>query len=138
MSEIAKCVICGEPLPPGEEVFKYHGYSGNCPKPPLPKTASKEPVAMVRTVTYEGIAKNDIVQEAIMLDKAPILPDGSYLYANLSAAVLPELPVLTDDILRYAMAAMGTGSPKDAMQFRLFWYFAAEAYRTAPQSRQKE
>ena len=26
-----------EPMPPGEEVFKFHGYSGPCPKPPLPK-----------------------------------------------------------------------------------------------------
>lgn len=32
-----KCELCGEPMPPGEEMFKYHGHSGNCPKPPLPK-----------------------------------------------------------------------------------------------------
>lgn len=37
MSEQPKCALCGEPMPPGEEMFKYHGYSGNCPKPPLPK-----------------------------------------------------------------------------------------------------
>lgn len=24
-------------MPAGEEMFKFHGYSGNCPKPPLPK-----------------------------------------------------------------------------------------------------
>lgn len=35
MSEQAKCELCGEPMPPGEEMFKFHGYSGNCPKPPL-------------------------------------------------------------------------------------------------------
>jgi hypothetical protein len=33
--EQAKCELCGEPMPPGEEMFKFHGYSGNCPKPPL-------------------------------------------------------------------------------------------------------
>jgi len=33
--EAAKCNICGDPMPPGEEVFKHHGYSGPCPKPPL-------------------------------------------------------------------------------------------------------
>ena len=38
----AKCELCGEPMPPGEEVFNYHGYSGPCPKPPLPKN---EPTA---------------------------------------------------------------------------------------------
>jgi hypothetical protein len=32
-----KCEICGEPMPKGEEMFKYHGYSGPCPKPPIPK-----------------------------------------------------------------------------------------------------
>lgn len=32
----AICELCGEPMPLGEEMFKVHGYSGNCPKPPLP------------------------------------------------------------------------------------------------------
>lgn len=27
------CGLCGLPMPPGEEVFKYHGYSGPCPTP---------------------------------------------------------------------------------------------------------
>lgn len=36
MSEKATCQLCGEPMPAGEEMFKYHGYSGPCPKPPLP------------------------------------------------------------------------------------------------------
>lgn len=31
------CSICGELMPPGEEMFKFHGYSGPCPKPPLAK-----------------------------------------------------------------------------------------------------
>lgn len=31
------CAVCGEPMPPGETMFKFHGYSGPCPKPPLPK-----------------------------------------------------------------------------------------------------
>lgn len=34
---MANCTVCGEPMPPGEEMFKFHGYSGDCPKPPLPK-----------------------------------------------------------------------------------------------------
>jgi hypothetical protein len=33
--EQAKCELCGEPMPAGEEMFKFHGYSGACPKPPL-------------------------------------------------------------------------------------------------------
>ena len=35
--DIVTCQLCGEPMPPGEEMFNYHGYSGPCPKPPLPK-----------------------------------------------------------------------------------------------------
>ena len=29
MSECEKpsCSLCGEPMPPGEEMFKFHGYS---------------------------------------------------------------------------------------------------------------
>ena len=38
---IARCQICGEPMPAGEEMFNYHGYSGDCPKPPLPKPELK-------------------------------------------------------------------------------------------------
>lgn len=34
MEEITFCKLCGEPMPKGEEVFLYHGYSGPCPKPP--------------------------------------------------------------------------------------------------------
>lgn len=36
------CDLCGEPMPLGEEMFKYHGYSGPCPKPPKQKPAPAE------------------------------------------------------------------------------------------------
>lgn len=36
----ARCERCGEPMPDGEDMFKFHGYSGGCPKPPLPRPAS--------------------------------------------------------------------------------------------------
>lgn len=31
-NDIPRCELCGEPMPKGEEMFKYHGYSGPCPK----------------------------------------------------------------------------------------------------------
>ncbi len=34
-----KCALCGEPMPEGESMFKYHGYSGPCPKGPLVRLA---------------------------------------------------------------------------------------------------
>jgi len=30
-------------MPTGEQMFKWHGYSGPCPKPPLPKSPMKRP-----------------------------------------------------------------------------------------------
>lgn len=35
--DMAKCEVCGKPMPTGEEMFRIHGYSGPCPAPPLPK-----------------------------------------------------------------------------------------------------
>jgi hypothetical protein len=47
---------------------------------------------------------------------------------ELSEAAPAAGPVaLTDEVLRYAMAAMGTGSPMDAEKFRLFWRYAHDA-----------
>lgn len=31
--ERPKCGLCGQPMPKGEEMFQYHGYSGPCPGP---------------------------------------------------------------------------------------------------------
>lgn len=39
---MSNCKICGEPMPKGEEMFFYHGLSGPCPKPPLPKEKETE------------------------------------------------------------------------------------------------
>lgn len=30
----AHCAICCQPMPEGEEMFRFHGYSGPCPAPP--------------------------------------------------------------------------------------------------------
>jgi hypothetical protein len=40
--EVAKCELCGEPMPEGETMFKFHGYSGPCPKPPLPRESARQ------------------------------------------------------------------------------------------------
>ncbi|UZE47934.1 MazG-like family protein [Rhodopseudomonas sp. P2A-2r] len=33
------CELCGEPMPADEQMFKFHGFSGGCPKPPLRQSA---------------------------------------------------------------------------------------------------
>jgi hypothetical protein len=44
MSDKAICNLCGEPMPQGEQMFKYHGYSGPCPKPPRTEPSEQRPV----------------------------------------------------------------------------------------------
>jgi len=53
---VARCAICGEPMPPGEQMFKYHGFSGDCPKPPLPRPSrSSADRALGRAVVEERL-----------------------------------------------------------------------------------
>lgn len=55
MSEQTLCEICGEPMPENEKMFKYHGASGPCPKPPLPRAPSdKEMLDWLQARTEEG------------------------------------------------------------------------------------
>lgn len=44
MTKEAKCQLCGEAMPAGEEMFNYHGYSGPCPKPFLAASGSSSTV----------------------------------------------------------------------------------------------
>jgi hypothetical protein len=40
MNDEATCSLCGHPMPPGEEMFKYHGYTGPCPVTVEPRMRS--------------------------------------------------------------------------------------------------
>lgn len=51
------CELCGFPMPPGEEMFRYHGYSGPCPKLPTKKELD---AAMTRA----DEASKQLIQEA--------------------------------------------------------------------------
>jgi hypothetical protein len=46
------------------------------------------------------------------------------------AAERERSSVLTDDMLRYAMAALGAGNPQEAARFRAFWLHAMTARYT--------
>jgi hypothetical protein len=61
MAETAKCGICGEPMLPGEEVFKFHGYSGPCPKPPLLKPHQQRVVAEKDDLCKKAKALSDFI-----------------------------------------------------------------------------
>lgn len=56
----AICEICGDPMPAGEEVFKFHGLSGPCPKPPLPVSIGVTPSRRTaRALVYKLQAQLD-------------------------------------------------------------------------------
>lgn len=63
MTEIPKCELCGEPMPQGEEMFKYHGYSGDCPEPPLPKE-TRMFIVTKNNPYYPSIDYFDTIEEA--------------------------------------------------------------------------
>jgi len=67
------CDLCGEPMPLGEEMFKYHGYSGPCPKPPKPKPAP--PVGAEQWRPIGDAAKSE---RPVLLGAE--LPDGTWAY----------------------------------------------------------
>lgn len=48
LEEQPKCELCGHPMPEGEEMFNFHGYSGPCPGPPIaqPKMRDKDEIIM--------------------------------------------------------------------------------------------
>ena len=57
---MSNCTICGAPMPEGEEMFKYHGYSGPCPAPPLP--AALTDIEKLTMRIYDTLASiNDAV-----------------------------------------------------------------------------
>lgn len=73
MSEQPKCAICGEPMPAGEEMFKFHGYSGDCPKLPLPK-----PVKPTYEQLEQQLAKRE--EDVVMLREALLDAESSISY----------------------------------------------------------
>ena len=64
--------------------------------------------------------------------------EGKYTLALYDQAAIDEAiaeerkqsRMLTDNMLRYAMAALGTGSPAEAERFRAFWLHAMTARAT--------
>lgn len=63
---MTQCTVCGEPMPAGEEMFKFHGYSGPCPKPPLPKVESNVRDIIRSSIKVGAPGLSDIVIDAIV------------------------------------------------------------------------
>ena len=83
--EIKRCALCGEPMPPGEEMSNYHGFSGDCPKPPL-----KKPVRMA-LIEYLHDERDGSFWLDITVDGAP--------YQSLAFETPEERQRAQDDLL---------------------------------------
>lgn len=59
------CELCGELMPTGEEMFKFHGYSGLCPRPPI---KLEDPVERVATEAWAYI-------EHLLTEECGLPPD---------------------------------------------------------------
>ena len=57
--EKATCEMCGDPMPPGEEMFKFHGYSGPCPKPIKPLSTKHGEVTRQRDELLAALKRID-------------------------------------------------------------------------------
>lgn len=87
---IHTCQMCGEPMPASETMFKYHGYSGPCPKPPLKKVE-------LDVAGNQKLELTVLEREAInVLNTVAALPDAVL-------AVIPvELRMRVDAVLAMA------------------------------------
>lgn len=96
MTENAICEICEEPMPSGEEMFKFHGYSGPCPKPPLEKPRLEKLLRMTVPVGPGCVAPED----------TPMSPDFRVSVQNIA-----------DDHVHFIIHADGHNS--DTLDFRV-------------------
>lgn len=62
MTERPLCELCGAPMPHGEEMFKFHGYSGPCPTLPSP---GADPIVGHKTFsTPDGGLRHEPLRES--------------------------------------------------------------------------
>jgi ferritin-like protein len=89
MSEQPKCEACGEPMQPGEEMFKFHGYSGDCPKPPLPRAPTE-----LELLRAENAALRAAIEPfaKIVRDSSGRIPTERLSLANWHALVKAVTP----------------------------------------------
>lgn len=88
-----KCQLCGEPMPEGEEMFNYHGYSGPCPKPPLAPASSVPAGEATRLPTRSEVeAAIGALKSAAYLDGDASLSGDSKSTREAEAALLALIP----------------------------------------------
>lgn len=90
MSSQQLCELCGAPMPEGEEMFKFHGYSGACPRPPLPRPLK---VGIAIDDWKLPIFDRHLSQAGLRYEKAPLL-DRTLLLTVLCESVATLEPIV--------------------------------------------
>lgn len=93
MGERPCCALCGEPMPEGEEMFRYHGYSGPCPKP-QPAAAPVPDGERVREYERLMLQLETAIQEDDSIGEDSARADLDRLLLPLLAAGRAQLPVM--------------------------------------------
>lgn len=89
MTDIPKCEICGEPMPVGEEMFKFHGYSGKCPTRPLPKPGRTQ--EQIRQQAEQLIKDAEAAGMIVTIELKPLQPLAMGNH-QMVAEILPRHP----------------------------------------------
>jgi hypothetical protein len=114
-SDSPKCKLCGESMPPGEEMFYYHGYSGPCPKPaPSASAQSDNPHNLPHYArSWERMAaKQEAKEEELPLDERCY--QAGYKFGTMDErARLRKLLGEARDALSRFVPATGKHSIKD-------------------------
>lgn len=66
----ARCELCGEHMPRGEEMFKYHGHSGPCPE--KKDSVESEPKTDTSSVESETPPKVANVKISVSTEKSDL------------------------------------------------------------------
>lgn len=93
LGERALCELCGEPMPPGEQMFKFHGYSGDCPKPPLERPISDDQ-KLVADLSAIWLRLNPSISDPVAVTKASALIAEA---ATRITQLLAQVKELSDD-----------------------------------------
>lgn len=106
MTDVARCRICGEPMPPGEEMFKFHGYSGDCPKPPLTHFAplGEDEIERIKiALMYQQMFLPSRMIRAVLAEAvpAPIGEDQSDLVDALFSALRDQGEETISGVIRW-------------------------------------
>jgi len=108
MTDKPTCALCGEPMPDGETMFKYHGYSGPCPKPPRASIAPYMQGSVPEIGwQYEHVQRGGKFVVTALAMSGGDLPDGIYIvFENEHAQVfVSKLQSFLNYYLRRSRAA---------------------------------